>query len=308
MIFCFNELSLQNLDTNIIDNEILEETLLKFLLILKNAVDEDGFPEVRTENGMWGTVINDRPINELIYNSTIDKDLKNLIFRIQDRSPYIDDKEIDTYFYGEDKRSAKGFSASLYLDCPAISLSSFTGEDKSIILLTKEGESPKFVFNFTNDRQFKEYLEFYLSSQHCLNYIANVADLKEQASQGKFWENLFFHDGFSELELDNNIIRNVVKKLCQWNSFFYSFPDEKHTFLKLREILNDVRDESTTVKNNKQLREERMAQFDGKSIMCTYHSSLDSSNRLYFSVNYNERIAYIGYIGKHLTTAKFKSN
>ena len=75
MIFCFNELSLQNLD--IVDSEILEKTLLKFLLILKNAVDKDGFPEVRTENGMWGTVINDKPINELIYHSAIDKDLKS---------------------------------------------------------------------------------------------------------------------------------------------------------------------------------------------------------------------------------------
>ena len=188
MIFCFNELSLQNLD--IVDSEILEKTLLKFLLILKNAVDKDGFPEVRTENGMWGTVINDKPINELIYHSAIDKDLKNLIFRIQDRSPYIDDKKIDTYFYGDDKRPAKGFSASLYLDCPAISLSSFTGKEESIVLITKEGESPKLVFNFVNDGQFKEYLNFYLSSQHCLNYIENGAELKKQASKGQFWENL----------------------------------------------------------------------------------------------------------------------
>ena len=306
MIFCFNELSLQNLD--IADNKILEETLLKFLLILKNAVDKDGYPEVRTENSMWGTIINDKPINELIYNSTIDKDLKNLIFRIQDRSPYINDKQINIYFYGEDKLPAKGFSASLYLDCPAISLASFKGDNESIVLITKEGESPKFVFNFINDGQFKDYRDFYLSSQHCLNYIENGVELKKQASKGEFWENLVFHDRFSKLELDNNMVRIVVEKLCQLNSFLCSHPNEELTFFKLRDALTDAREESATVKNNKQLREGRIALFEGKSILCTCHTSLDSSNRLYFSVNYNERIAYIGYIGKHLTTAKFKSN
>lgn len=306
MIFCFNELSLQNLD--VIDNKILEKTLLKFLLILKNAVDKDGFPEVRTENGMWGTVINNKPINELIYNSTIDKDLKRLIFRIQDRSPYINDKKIDTYFYGKDKRPAKGFSASLYLDCPAISLSSFAGEEESIVLITKEGELHKLVFNFTNNGQFEEYLKFYLSSQHCLNYISNGAELKEQASKGNFWKNLVFHDRFFRLELDNNTVRIVVEKLCQLNSFLCSYLDENLTFLKLRKILPDVRDESTTVKNNEQLYKARTVQFKGQSVLCTYHTSLNSSNRLYFFVDYTKRIAYIGYIGKHLTTAKFKSN
>ena len=92
------------------------------------------------------------------------------------------------------------------------------------------------------------------------------------------------------------------------NNFLFIDTINSLSFNDLRNVLPDARDESGSVRNDKNKMESRTKSFAGNEVACLLHTNLDKSYRLYFKVEYQQRLIYIGYIGKHLDTGRHKGN
>lgn len=313
MIFCFNELSLFSLITEIKTNTAqVTEMMSIFLLILKTAKTTEipgSRVELRTEKGIWGTSLsNAETLGEWVKNH-MERDQLRLLMSIQDHSPYIE-AENNSPIYNYKGQEAQGFSAALYLDCPAISFSYSNGEEENKIVKLDpiNREKSKTIFNFTKKDQFSAYQEFYSSFAHCQNYIGCLNDLKSKAKEKKLWSNLVFPDDFDSLELEPVYILKLAETLCLLNTCIQTLKRGKSVLQNIKKVLPDARDESATVKGDKHKIQERTKLFEGKSVPCLWHTNLDSSMRLYFKVGKEKHLIYIGYIGKHLGTKKYKKN
>ncbi len=309
MIFCFNELCVDFLNKNEYSEFQVNDANHRFLKILQRAsVIDNKMPELRTEEGMWGMLVKGVPLKNWLLKN-LDHDLRVLLMSINDRSPLLDlEQGNEVYFY--QGNAAKGLSASVILDCSAISLSFSEGEENPITVLTTNTGEQKVTFNFTNPVQFNDYERFFMSVAHCKNYIHNLDQLKEKAREHQYWDRLMFSDKFYDIKLDYRLLDKLVYIFCTLNSFLHSVSMGEKRLHQLNSVIPDVRNESDTVRSDRKMRMERKVLFDGKEIFCFMHTGLDDSHRVYFQLDHNNDryIGYIGYIGPHLSTKKYKGN
>lgn len=306
MIFCFNELCMNAKTIKSLNKECWNNVLKQFTDILKHAGLSNGPNlQVRTENGLWNIISKYTLLHEVI-NENRNKDRKRLILRLEDKSPYWEKEKEVFKFNGV---LAVGFSAAYYHDCPAISFN-FPDTEKAPIVKISSGEdlNLKKIFNFTNEGQFELYNKFYRSADHCQSYILSLDNLKSKAKEHEYWERLVFSDEFQKLEIEKKYISAIINKLCILNNFLFADTINSLSFNDLRNVLPDARDESGSVRNDKNKMESRTKSFAGEGVACLLHTNLDKSYRLYFKVEYQQRLIYIGYIGKHLDTGRYKGN
>ena len=84
------------------------------------------------------------------------------------------------------------------------------------------------------------------------------------------------------------------------------YPCYKHEYLKELGLPNKVSDESQSTKNNTKLMQDRMATTPELDIIyLTLHISLPLGYRLYFYVNVEKQVIYVG-LCRHLSTTKYK--
>lgn len=308
MIFCFNELCLNAKSAKTLDCSGWGKALGYFLKILNQAKESNNntTPELRSENGLMQRLLSEYKQLANMANTKDYHDIYSLFFRINDKSPYMEkDKEIFLYY----DESAKGLSAAYHLDAPAISFA-FPNIDKDplVTITSKHDTIARKVFNFTNEEQFKSYDLFYRGADHCQSHIVSLDHLKGKAKEHKYWERLVFSDEFQKLEIEKKYIGAIINKLCILNNFLFIDTINSLSFNDLRNVLPDVRDESGSVRNDKNKMESRTKSFAGNEVACLLHTNLDKSYRLYFKVEYQQRLIYIGYIGKHLDTGRHKGN
>lgn len=307
MIFCFNEMCMNFKSAKTLDYPSWEKVLSCFLRILRQAKQRDGkTPELRSETGLMKRLLGEYEQFNTMINAKEHNDIRTLFLSICDKNPYMEEEKEVFLVHGQ---SVKGLSAAYHLDVPAISFD-FPNIDRNpiVTVTSKVDASEKEVFNFIHEGQFECYDKFYRSANHCQSYIASLDDLKSKVKENKYWERLKFPDDFIKLKINKRYIKGVVNKLCILNEFLFSNFASRLSFDDLCNVLPDVRDESGSVRNDKNKMKSRTKIFGEKEVECLTHTSLDGSYRLYFKVEYQKRQIYIGYIGKHLDTGRYKGN
>jgi hypothetical protein len=204
------------------------------------------------------------------------------------------------YFYNNEKIS-NGLACSDIWNTIAISFYSNNWNNPEIILkketLNKVGDIEKFdikikhISSITHIKEHKNFLD-------SLNYEANL-----NISKNNFWENRFEY--FPNIIKFCPEVKESIKKID--NVVF------KLAITILREIeLRDKTplnynwsDESNAVKNNLEMKKQRLFTINNEKVFFEYHiKSLPNANRIYFK-EVDDKI-YIGYIGKHLKTQRYK--
>lgn len=304
MDFCFNDLCLKKKFVSVrVTDEMVIQWLCDLVDILKTAKEVDKeVPRLRTENSLWGLQIEGIPIMDCLQRIG-DRDVRNYLLTIVNKSPHIEDAEFETFlFQGEE---AAGLSAAWHLDCPAISFLTNDCWNKSLLAIDTINSNSKFtkkVMNLTNKCRFNDLYKYYLSEDHCLQYIKKFDDFKRLKQ--RYWKNLVFSD---EIESDSvfveiSYLRDVVRWICQLNIFFRN---AECNFHNLHLYIPNVSTESQSVKTNPTLTSQREFHFGGDLKICLLHIKIRDI-RIHFYPDYENRKGYVGYIGKHLDTAKYK--
>lgn len=107
---------------------------------------------------------------------------------------------------------------------------------------------------------------------------------------------------------EKNHIEKVIEQLDLLQQYFSSLK-KSFSLNELKHLGIDVSDESDTVKKNPKLKEVRFIKLpDGSKEYFYYHTKFFGKfeSRLYFLPITNSSKCYIGYIGRHLQTAKNK--
>lgn len=306
MEFCLNEQSLVPFSG--VEDSFNPTIVKDFLWVLKTAKNIGGeIPVIRMQEKMWEQPVGNQCLDDFLKKHCDhgDHDEYILLLSVIGRSSLLP-KVFKVYNYNGFK--AQGLSACLALDCPAISFASSDSSKKEIINLVNDSHEVGAVFNFTSKDQFERYSKFIGQFEHCQNYIRELQNLKDCIEGKDFWPHLRFPDDFEKLELEKSFILPVVACLCKLNEFLDKPVDKQLTFSDLKLVFPEVRIESQTVLNNYKMRQERSKYFNGELVYCLMHIDLSKAYRFYFCIEYKSRMAYIGHIGNHLTTGRYKRN
>lgn len=188
----------------------------------------------------------------------------------------------------------------------------FSEESLQIIsLIIIDNNSERYEFNefFNLSGGFSDFNKLdTLSKDLVLNNISSGSDLWE--IRAKIFPNLIFCENVKkQLDKDYELfhIKAVVKRLNVLQDYF----SKKHSTFSIDDLSFNARDESESVKNNTALSKLRFFRIpNGKTLPFYYHMDLGGKygrqGRLHFYPDLKNNVCYIGYIGKHLSTEKYK--
>lgn len=159
---------------------------------------------------------------------------------------------------------------------------------------------------------------FDIQSLQCLLVLEKENKYKSISSGQDLWEqwdelfpNLIKCDKVKDClyrDPEKNHIEKVIEQLDLLQQYFSSLK-KSFSLNELKHLGIDVSDESDTVKKNPKLKEVRFIKLpDGSKEYFYYHTKFFGKfeSRLYFLPITNSSKCYIGYIGRHLQTAKNK--
>ena len=158
------------------------------------------------------------------------------------------------------------------------------------------------VLNIAAEKSIGSIILSYKKFEQREQYMKDFSDLLD--SNKTHFTNLKFSDRIDKQldSLDKCFFSEVLKALCDIECLF-SFYDV--TPNKIKSLFPKCSGESETVRNNPKLKNERSFSFDGEQIECLEHIKFNDGLRIHYHANFKDRICYIGYIGRHLPTARY---
>lgn len=300
MQFCFNDLSLKKKYFDLDVNPRVEDCFKSMAKILAAAIRYNNErPLLRTKNSLWGLEYDGQTLDKC--EKSLDADTRKFIKQISDKTPYFDSTAVaPKYFYDSDM--AEGLGAAFVCDCFSLSFPTATCWEQKKIQLTDEHNNAVTVLNIADEKSIEAAMSAYKSFEQRKQYVKEFSDLL--AGDKTHFVHLKFSDKMErQLSLlDKDCFLEVLEALCKFECLFdlgNINPD------KLKEVFPKSSGESKTVRNNPKLKNERSFSFDGERIDCLEHIKFNDGLRIHYHANFKDRICYIGYIGRHLPTARY---
>lgn len=301
MQFCFNDLSLKKKYFDLDVNPRVEDCFKSMAKILAAAIRYNNErPLLRTKNSLWGLEYDGQTLGKC--EKSLDADTRKFIMQISDKTPYFDSTAVaPKYFYDAD--TAEGLGATFIYDAFSLSFPTATCWEQEKIQLTDEHDNAVTVLNIADEKSIESVISSYKKFEHRGQYMKDFSDLLD--SNKTHFTNLKFSDRIDKQldSLDKCFFSEVLKALCDIECLF-SFYDV--TPNKIKSLFPKCSGESETVRNNPKLKNERSFSFDGEQIECLEHIKFNDGLRIHYHANFKDKICYIGYIGSHLPTAKYK--
>lgn len=299
MQFCFNDLSLKKKYFDLDVNPRAEDCFKSMAKILAAAIryNNEG-PLLRTKNSLRGLEYDGQTFSECL--KSLDADTKNFLMHISDKSPYFDPPLALNYFYDTD--TAEGLGATFIYDAFSLSFPTATCWEQEKIQLTDEHDNAVTVLNIADEKSIEAAMSAYKSFEQRKQYVKEFSDLL--AGDKTHFVHLKFSDKMErQLSLlDKDCFLEVLEALCKFECLFDLGNINPG---KLKEIFPKSSGESETVRSNPDLRSKRVFLFDGEQIDCLEHIKFNDGLRIHYHANFKDRICYIGYIGRHLPTARY---
>ncbi len=253
---------------------------------------------------------NGSTLNDFLYDKRIDYDLRLGIKMHLDKSQKIDSNKFEGYIeYSNPKYNE-------YMDGFNISISKLEYFKILNVLSCDEWKKSTFKVDYVNLDGVKTNYEienFSLINDYSKLIDENNLIIMSNISSGidlwnkreELFPNLFFC-GITKEQIydlyDKSEIEAIIKKLFILQDYFKSAD-----YYDGRKI--SARDESDSVKNDDKLKQQRLFELpNGEKKYFYEHISLNTisgAKRIHFLPCCSNKIAYIGYIGKHLKTANF---
>ena len=317
MELCFNELSLSE--------QCSEEQAVYKLnglldVVRKAYAISAAKPTFRTECGFRNI--------EISKNYTVSKWMGNLqrearlfMLSMLDRSPYIDEKDASvyeqyrlSYFVSKDvdEHEAKGLGAAWLLDGVAVSLAGIKEWNKLLVSIRQQkiddseniDEVDIDVRNAVSVAHMEVHKSYYGGIDYCERQLDSLGQLQKLGQ--KFFPAIVFgdtvYDWLEKNTLSSAAFQRIIHHLYRLNQFFSEQVACGNCNLR---ILPRCSNESESTMN--QFSNRRNFLFKGRNYNCEWHLKLNTDNiRIHFFPDFANGKAYVGYIGPHLPTRKYR--
>lgn len=317
MDFCFNELCLE---TKATDQYQADGWIQSLIVLLKQAYSIDKeLPILRTQTGLYSLSLgNDFTIATWLKSSLADREKRAFLLTIKDRSPYLDG-ELDKFrveeasrldFFYKNQR-VLGLGYTWLLDGVAISFPNAeewacAGIEIQVDTLSDDFEIQSANQNVNHVSQI-HHLEMHAEHFKSLGYyyqeMPHLVALREKST--RLFSFLSFGDeALKWLEshpLSKQQFHLIIRNLYNLNRFFeQQVANENYNLSQIPSCSN----ESESTRN--QYSQERFFWFGVDQYYCEWHLKIHSLNvRIHFKPDFENKIAYVGYIGRHLRTTLY---
>lgn len=319
-----NELSL-NGQYNEEDIEQYLRDIAEILLYLKSQ----GI-QIYSSELLWERpVIRNINFNSCIFGKIRDNDLKKLILEQIVNGPFWESDRIHKH---EDKYIYRGLQVNNYSiaeaaertnisleSCALLSFSkSRNGIDKDkdfdvkicIVIKESNGYSKTLSIPVINILNNIDATNWYSSQYKSNNWKEFIQDIGEEMSNLRFLNRV--RKTLSRIRHQNDIATLFREYLLSLNNIWYplQFGNEISPSKDIIKIMEErgfeVSDESESTKNNKDLMKYRLFKLpDGRKEAFTLHLKI-RCYRIYFFLDKKEKLIWIGHIGNHLGTSKWR--
>lgn len=315
MDFAFNELSCTNACP---PSKTPHETITEFVCLLKELVKSSVIEHLFLTDDVWSSPHDAAfSLNQWLYHSNTDQDHRNFLLRMIDKYFYTISKDsYNTIFELEingEKHESLGCLVGAKSDLDIISMASSS--------CFQVEELHGTIKSISNESEDIEKLSYTLNNIFCCSQINSLlnrcaAEIKNSIqSTSDLWEcrkklfpHLVFCEGvkkhLAECQGGGGNLKQILARLNILEDYFSNY----NGIYDHKELGHNARTESDTVKSNRKLQQERLfAMPDGRSEYFYDHISFTGSmeGRIHFYPDPTEKRCYIGYIGKHLGTAKY---
>jgi hypothetical protein len=317
MDFCFNELCLECKASDHYQADVWIRGLID-LLKQAHFIDQE-LPTLRTQSGFYSLPVGaDFNIATWMNSDLADRTARSFLLTVKDRSPYLDSrldqqKYIEAtgmdFFYNNQR--AIGLGSAWLLDGMAVSFPSAPQWICSSVVIKVEtldesGETQsenENVKHVSLTKHLEEHSSYFRSLDYYYQQVPNLLALQEKCK--KLFSGLVFgNEAFDWMEntpLSRQQFRLIIRHLFNLNQFFCEqVPDGN---INLMQIPNCSNESEAT---RRQYSDTRCFRFGVNSYYCEWHLKLQSLNvRIHFKPDFENKLAYVGYIGKHLKTALY---